>query len=171
MLLSITFYFLLQCGYHTVAGIGLIMSSSEWLKETCKQDEPQQGVTACHRPLTQQRWSDVMIMFPLSGLSLVPAGRTYNDLNQYPIFPWVLTNYDSEELDLTLPGNFRDLSKVRTLRHLPWILNVLLMLSSQTWSNVCDISWIRIQQKNEFALPTKDQNKQELVDLISKTSP
>uniref|UniRef100_A0A8D3DRG2 Neurobeachin n=1 Tax=Scophthalmus maximus TaxID=52904 RepID=A0A8D3DRG2_SCOMX len=39
------------------------------------------------------------------------AGRTYNDLNQYPIFPWVLTNYDSEELDLTLPGNFRDLSK------------------------------------------------------------
>uniref|UniRef100_A0A8D3BMT0 Neurobeachin n=1 Tax=Scophthalmus maximus TaxID=52904 RepID=A0A8D3BMT0_SCOMX len=39
------------------------------------------------------------------------AGRTYNDLNQYPVFPWVLANYDSEELDLTLPGNFRDLSK------------------------------------------------------------
>ncbi|XP_065816838.1 neurobeachin [Labrus bergylta] len=39
------------------------------------------------------------------------AGRTYNDLNQYPVFPWVLTNYDTEELDLTLPGNFRDLSK------------------------------------------------------------
>ncbi|XP_034044261.1 lipopolysaccharide-responsive and beige-like anchor protein isoform X3 [Thalassophryne amazonica] len=39
------------------------------------------------------------------------AGRTYNDLNQYPVFPWVITNYDSEELDLTLPSNFRDLSK------------------------------------------------------------
>uniref|UniRef100_A0A8C1Z6D5 Neurobeachin n=1 Tax=Cyprinus carpio TaxID=7962 RepID=A0A8C1Z6D5_CYPCA len=39
------------------------------------------------------------------------AGRTYNDLNQYPVFPWVLTNYESEDLDLTLPGNFRDLSK------------------------------------------------------------
>uniref|UniRef100_A0AAX7V5M9 Neurobeachin n=1 Tax=Astatotilapia calliptera TaxID=8154 RepID=A0AAX7V5M9_ASTCA len=39
------------------------------------------------------------------------SGRTYNDLNQYPVFPWVLTNYDSEELDLTLPANFRDLSK------------------------------------------------------------
>nr|XP_029504947.1 neurobeachin-like [Oncorhynchus nerka] len=39
------------------------------------------------------------------------AGRTYNDLNQYAVFPWVLTNYESEELDLTLPGNFRDLSK------------------------------------------------------------
>ncbi|XP_030866045.3 lipopolysaccharide-responsive and beige-like anchor protein isoform X1 [Gorilla gorilla gorilla] len=39
------------------------------------------------------------------------AGRSYNDLNQYPVFPWVITNYESEELDLTLPTNFRDLSK------------------------------------------------------------
>nr|XP_009290100.1 neurobeachin isoform X6 [Danio rerio] len=39
------------------------------------------------------------------------AGRTYNDLNQYPVFPWVLTNFESEELDLTVPSNFRDLSK------------------------------------------------------------
>uniref|UniRef100_A0A1B0AJ54 BEACH domain-containing protein n=1 Tax=Glossina pallidipes TaxID=7398 RepID=A0A1B0AJ54_GLOPL len=39
------------------------------------------------------------------------AGRTYNDLNQYPIFPWVLTNYETKELDLSLPSNYRDLSK------------------------------------------------------------
>ncbi|KAG8453968.1 hypothetical protein GDO86_000553 [Hymenochirus boettgeri] len=39
------------------------------------------------------------------------AGRSFNDLNQYPVFPWVVTNYESEELDLTLPSNFRDLSK------------------------------------------------------------
>ncbi|OUC41073.1 putative Beige/BEACH domain protein, partial [Trichinella nativa] len=39
------------------------------------------------------------------------AGRTYNDLNQYPVFPWILSNYDSEELDLKQPANFRDLSK------------------------------------------------------------
>lgn len=38
-------------------------------------------------------------------------GRTYNDLSQYPVFPWVLTNYDSSELDLSLPSNYRDLSK------------------------------------------------------------
>ena len=36
------------------------------------------------------------------------AGRTYNDLNQYPVFPWVITNYDSHELDLSSPNNFRD---------------------------------------------------------------
>lgn len=35
------------------------------------------------------------------------AGRSYNDLNQYPIFPWVLINYESSELDLNLPSNYR----------------------------------------------------------------
>ncbi|THD27791.1 Neurobeachin [Fasciola hepatica] len=39
------------------------------------------------------------------------AGRTYNDMNQYPIFPWILTNYTAAELDLNEPSNYRDLSK------------------------------------------------------------
>lgn len=39
------------------------------------------------------------------------AGRTYNDLNQYFIFPWVLINYDSPTIDLNVPTSYRDLSK------------------------------------------------------------
>jgi len=39
------------------------------------------------------------------------AGRSYNDLMQYPVFPWILSEYDSPFLDLTNPNNFRDLSK------------------------------------------------------------
>ncbi|XP_055695703.1 neurobeachin-like protein 1 [Lutzomyia longipalpis] len=39
------------------------------------------------------------------------AGRTHNDLSQYPIFPWILADYTSEILDLTDPKSFRDLSK------------------------------------------------------------
>ncbi|KAI5791858.1 hypothetical protein EDC01DRAFT_616117 [Geopyxis carbonaria] len=39
------------------------------------------------------------------------AGRTFNDLTQYPVFPWVLADYTSEELDLTNPRSFRDFSK------------------------------------------------------------
>ncbi|GMF46238.1 unnamed protein product [Phytophthora fragariaefolia] len=39
------------------------------------------------------------------------AGRSYNDLTQYPVFPWVLADYDSEVLDLCDPGVYRDLSK------------------------------------------------------------
>lgn len=45
-------------------------------------------------------------------LTWLITGRTYNDLNQYPVFPWVLTNYESTEMDLGLPSNYRDLSKV-----------------------------------------------------------
>ena len=37
--------------------------------------------------------------------------RSYNDLMQYPVFPWVLADYDSEELDLTNHKTFRDLSR------------------------------------------------------------
>ena len=44
-------------------------------------------------------------------LCIIPIGRTYNDLNQYPIFPWILTNYEDSEVDLTSPNNYRDLSK------------------------------------------------------------
>ncbi|TGZ55258.1 hypothetical protein CRM22_010440 [Opisthorchis felineus] len=39
------------------------------------------------------------------------SGRTYNDMNQYPIFPWILSNYTSDQLDLNEPTNYRDLSK------------------------------------------------------------
>ncbi|KAM7358806.1 neurobeachin-like protein 1 isoform 2-T3 [Cochliomyia hominivorax] len=39
------------------------------------------------------------------------AGRSYNDLSQYPVFPWILADYTSDILDLTDPKSFRDLSK------------------------------------------------------------
>lgn len=39
------------------------------------------------------------------------AGRSYNDLTQYPVFPWVLSNYHTDTLDLHDASNFRDLSK------------------------------------------------------------
>jgi len=40
------------------------------------------------------------------------AGRSFNDLCQYPVFPWVLSNYKSKEIpDLQDKANYRDLSK------------------------------------------------------------
>jgi hypothetical protein len=36
------------------------------------------------------------------------SGRTFNDISQYPVFPWVLQSYDI--LDLDNPAIFRDLS-------------------------------------------------------------
>ncbi len=40
------------------------------------------------------------------------SGRSFNDLCQYPVFPWVLSNYTSEDIpDLNDESNFRDLTK------------------------------------------------------------
>lgn len=39
------------------------------------------------------------------------AGRSFNDLTQWPVFPWVLADYSSPTLDLSNPASFRDLSK------------------------------------------------------------
>ena len=60
-----------------------------------------------------QRWvrgeiSNFQYLMALNTL----AGRSYNDLMQYPIFPWVLADYQSEdEPDFSDPNSFRDLSK------------------------------------------------------------
>ncbi|PUZ74193.1 hypothetical protein GQ55_1G045900 [Panicum hallii var. hallii] len=39
------------------------------------------------------------------------AGRSYNDLTQYPTFPWILADYSSEKLDFNKSSTFRDLTK------------------------------------------------------------
>lgn len=39
------------------------------------------------------------------------AGRSFNDLSQYPVFPWILSEYDSDVLDLSRESTFRDLSR------------------------------------------------------------
>lgn len=39
------------------------------------------------------------------------AGRTYNDLTQYPVFPWILNEYEAKTLNLDDASVYRDLSK------------------------------------------------------------
>ena len=38
------------------------------------------------------------------------AGRTYNDLSQYPVFPWVISDYKSKQLNLDDPDVYRNLT-------------------------------------------------------------
>ena len=38
------------------------------------------------------------------------AGRTYHDLSQYPVFPWILSDYESATINLEDPKVYRDLS-------------------------------------------------------------
>ena len=39
------------------------------------------------------------------------SGRSYNSLSQYPVFPWVLSDYTSSAINLNDPTVYRDLSK------------------------------------------------------------
>eukprot|EP00980_Cylindrotheca_fusiformis_P009089 scaffold1965_cov110-Cylindrotheca_fusiformis.AAC.12 len=39
------------------------------------------------------------------------AGRSFQDLSRYPVFPWVIADYKSKKLDLTKKSTFRDLTK------------------------------------------------------------
>ena len=41
----------------------------------------------------------------------IASGRSFNDLAQYPIFPWILKDFKSDVIDLRNPECFRDLSK------------------------------------------------------------
>jgi hypothetical protein len=68
--------------------------------------------SALLRPELTARWqrrelSNFEYLMELNTL----AGRTYNDVTQWPVFPWVLADYTSPVLDLTNPKTFRDLSK------------------------------------------------------------
>jgi WD40 repeat protein len=38
------------------------------------------------------------------------SGRSFNDLSQYPVYPWIISDYESQTLDLSNPKVFRDLS-------------------------------------------------------------
>ena len=48
-------------------------------------------------------YSYIMILNTLSG-------RTYNNLAQYPVYPWILKDYSSQEIDLNETKTYRDLS-------------------------------------------------------------
>ena len=55
----------------------------------------------------QKEISNFTYIFCLNVLS----SRSLNDLSQYPVFPWILSNYTDEKLDLNNPNNFRDLGR------------------------------------------------------------
>jgi len=62
--------------------------------------------------LAQERWrARRMSTFEYLASLNALAGRTRNDLTQYPVFPWVLADYVSDTIDLTRRDQFRDLSK------------------------------------------------------------
>ncbi|KAF8509163.1 beach-domain-containing protein [Hysterangium stoloniferum] len=60
----------------------------------------------------QRRWQAREISnFTYLSIINQAAGRTPSDATQYPVFPWVLSNYSSDTIDLQSPETYRDLRK------------------------------------------------------------
>ncbi|OJT13456.1 Beige protein -like protein [Trametes pubescens] len=61
--------------------------------------------------IAQRKWQsrEISNFTYLSILNQV-SGRTPSDATQYPVFPWVLSDYTSPVLDLSSPETFRDLT-------------------------------------------------------------
>ena len=38
------------------------------------------------------------------------SGRSYNDLSQYPVFPWLITNYTDESKEISIKNDLRNLN-------------------------------------------------------------
>ena len=67
--------------------------------------------SAAANPATRKWMRGEISNFSYLMLINTMAGRTFNDLTQYPVFPWIIADYKSDELDLSNPRTFRDLSK------------------------------------------------------------
>lgn len=74
-------------------------------------DEPKLNVLTQHWKEGQlTNWEYLMALNQISG-------RTFQDLMQYPVFPWILAQYESCSLNLLDPAAFRDLGKPIAIQH------------------------------------------------------
>lgn len=39
------------------------------------------------------------------------SNRSFSDLSQYPVFPWIIADYENDVIDLNNPKIYRDLSR------------------------------------------------------------
>ncbi|CBZ26018.1 conserved hypothetical protein [Leishmania mexicana MHOM/GT/2001/U1103] len=84
-------------------GGGVLRHSAYVLQENPRREPLRLRATALWRNRLLSNFDYLLVLNLL-------AGRTLNDMTQYPVFPWILSDYTSETLDLTNPETFRDLS-------------------------------------------------------------
>ena len=75
----------------SVAGISSNLSAASGVLQNLLGDSPLNELTQkwCNREI-----STFVYLMHLNTL----AGRSYNDLTQYPVFPWILADYNSTEV-------------------------------------------------------------------------
>lgn len=90
-------------------------SDREWFSNTLKGMIPKAFYAlesrAFRNEMTQLWRRGVLPNFQYIDFLNSISGRSRYDMSHYPIFPWVLSDYESPHLDLSDPKSFRDLSK------------------------------------------------------------
>ncbi|EAX94530.1 Beige/BEACH domain containing protein [Trichomonas vaginalis G3] len=76
------------------------------------------------------------------------AGRSYNDVCQYPIFPWVIKDFDSQSLDLNAIDTYRDLTQ--RIQKCDIFISPQFVLRNLDFKNDCDINELWESQKTEL---------------------
>ncbi|EAY20703.1 Beige/BEACH domain containing protein [Trichomonas vaginalis G3] len=60
-----------------------------------------------------KRWSSGRLSnYEYLYLLNVIGGRSFNNVSQYPIYPWIIADYKTNKFDISNPSFFRDLSKM-----------------------------------------------------------
>ncbi|KAK8900301.1 hypothetical protein M9Y10_002624 [Tritrichomonas musculus] len=77
---------------------------------SCVQTMPGSELLA-HSKITKMWQNHEMSNFTYLFFLNIISGRSFNDVSQYPIYPWIISDYDSEKIDLEDPKVYRDLSK------------------------------------------------------------
>lgn len=71
------------------------------------------------------------------------SGRSFNDMSQYPIFPWIISDYSSQ------PGDFIEAQRNETMfRDLKKHTGII----SSTKEAVCDDSWEDTSEPGMFSI-------------------
>ncbi|KAH7476168.1 Neurobeachin-like protein 1 [Phytophthora ramorum] len=71
---------------------------------------------SAERMFSKSKWTEMWVRREISNFEYlmalnVSAGRSYNDAAQYPVFPWVIKDYESAELRLDDEDIYRDLRR------------------------------------------------------------
>ncbi|KAE9351667.1 hypothetical protein PF008_g5818 [Phytophthora fragariae] len=102
-------------GLESYGEADLVYATLKERKPPCLAKWGKRLLTA-ERMLAKSKWTEMWVRREISNFEYlmalnVSAGRSYNDSSQYPVFPWVIKDYESAELRLDDEDIYRDLRR------------------------------------------------------------
>ncbi|KAL3668579.1 hypothetical protein V7S43_006661 [Phytophthora oleae] len=102
-------------GLESYGEADLVYASLKERKPPCLAKWGKRLLTA-DRMFSKSKWTEMWVRREISNFEYlmalnVSAGRSYNDPSQYPVFPWVIKDYESTELHLDDEDIYRDLRR------------------------------------------------------------